>query len=104
MSASTNHKLTFKFWDCVRDLEFDQPFCKVKDVSQIEAHIFQFTVWRFSPKARMLQEFLVTFLFVYLVDAYINAFLNLIPPLEEFEVQLFEMEAKLAAVEDTSST
>ena len=26
LSASTNHMLTFKFWDCVRDLEYDQPF------------------------------------------------------------------------------
>lgn len=51
----------------------------------------------------MLQEFFVTFLFVYLVDGYINAFLDLIPPLEEFEIQLFEMEDKLAAVTDTSS-
>ena len=39
-SASTNHMLTFKFWDCVRDLEVDQPFCAMKDVSTIEAHIF----------------------------------------------------------------
>lgn len=40
LSASTNHMLTFKFWDCVRDLEFDQPFCRFKDVKKIEAHIF----------------------------------------------------------------
>lgn len=40
LSASTNHMLTFKYWDCVRDLEYDQPFCKIKDVSKIEAHIF----------------------------------------------------------------
>lgn len=32
-SASTNHMLTFKFWDCVRDLEYDQPFGAMKDVS-----------------------------------------------------------------------
>ena len=23
LSASTNHMLTFKYWDCVRDLEYD---------------------------------------------------------------------------------
>jgi hypothetical protein len=96
--------LTFRFWDCVRDLEFDQPFCRFKDVKNIEAHIFQFTVWRFSPKARMLQEFFVTFIFAYIVDTYINAFLDLIPPLREFELQLFEMEGKLADVEDSSSS
>lgn len=73
-SASTNHMLMFKFKDCNRDLEFDQPFCRMKDVSKIEAHIFQFTVWRFSPKARMLQEFIVTLLFTMMVDGIINSF------------------------------
>ena len=43
-------------------------------------------MWRFSPKARTLQEFFVTLMFVYYVDVTINAFLNLIPPLEEFEL------------------
>ena len=57
----------------------------MKDVTTIEAHIMQFTVWRFSPKARMLQEFLYTFIFTVLVDMLINSFLNEIPPLEEFE-------------------
>lgn len=52
----------------------------------------------------MLQEFFVTFIFVYLIDSYINAFLDLIPPLEEFELQLFEMEDKLDAIADTSSS
>ena len=74
-SASTNHMLTFKFNDCIRDLEFDQPFCKIKDPRTIEAHIFQFTVWRFSPKARMLQEFFYTLIFTYLVDSMFSAFL-----------------------------
>lgn len=46
----------------------------MKDVRKIEAHIFQFTVWRFSPKARMLQEFLVTLLFTFIVDGVINGF------------------------------
>lgn len=76
---------------------------KLKDVSKIEAHLMQFTVWRFSPKARMLQEFIYTFIFTVAVDTYVNAFLNLMPPLAEFETQLFEMEAKLAGIEDTSS-
>ena len=75
----------------------------MKDVTTIEAHIMQFTVWRFSPKARMLQEFLYTFIFTVLVDMLINSFLNEIPPLEEFENQLFEMEDKLAQIDDRSS-
>ena len=75
----------------------------MKDVSQIEAHIFQFTVWRFSPKARMLQEFFYTVLFTFLVDLYINAYLDLIPPLREFEDQLFEMEDKLSQISDKNS-
>ena len=58
---------------------------KLKDVSKIEAHIFQFTVWRFSPKARMLQEFFITFVFMALVDILVNGFLDLIPELDEFE-------------------
>ena len=43
----------------------------------------------------MLQEFFVTFIFMVLVDLLVNSFLNLIPSLEEFELQLFEMEDKL---------
>lgn len=34
----------------------------------------------------------------------VNSFLNEIPPLEEFENQLFEMEDKLAQIDDRSST
>lgn len=70
---------------------------------QIEAHIFQFTVWRFSPKARMLQEFIVTLLFTAVLDTLIAAFLNQIPPLKEFELQLFEMERKLGEISDPQS-
>ena len=70
---------------------------------QIEAHIFQFTVWRFSPKARMLQEFIVTLLFTAVLDTLIAAFLNQIPPLKEFELQLFEMEGKLGEISDPQS-
>ena len=51
----------------------------------------------------MLQEFLYTFIFTILVDMMVNSYLNEIPPLEEFEKQLFEMEDKLAAIDDTSS-
>lgn len=60
-------------------------------------------MWRFSPKARMLQEFLVTLIFTYFIDTLINGFLNEIPPLEEFEMQLFQMEAQLAQIKDKNS-
>ena len=37
------------------------------------------------------------------MDTWVNAFLNLMPALAEFENQLFEMEDKLGAIADTSS-
>ena len=51
----------------------------------------------------MLQEFFITLLFTGAVDIYINSFLNLIPPLQEFEEQLFFMEDKLGEISDRSS-
>ena len=38
LAASTNHMLTFHYWHCVRDLEYEQPFLKLKDMNKIEAH------------------------------------------------------------------
>jgi hypothetical protein len=43
-SASTNHMLTWKYWNFIRDVEADQPFLKVKDVNKIEPHPMQFFV------------------------------------------------------------
>lgn len=59
-TASTNHSLTFRFWHCIRDLEKDLPFCHGKDISEIEAHPMQFTVWRYSAKSRLIVEFFST--------------------------------------------
>ena len=33
LSASTNHMLTFEYWNCVKDVEYEQPFMKLKDVN-----------------------------------------------------------------------
>jgi hypothetical protein len=62
-SASTNHMLTWHFWNFIRDVETDQPFLRLKDVKSIEPHPMQFVVWRHSPKARVLIEFIVTVAF-----------------------------------------
>lgn len=103
LSASTNHALTFKYWNCVRDEEYETPFCRLKDVSQIEAHLMQFTVWRFSPKARTLIEFLVTVILAFQVTAMIDTFILTIPKVREFEENLFVLEDRLAALPDKSS-
>jgi hypothetical protein len=67
LGASTNHMLTFHYWHCIKDLEYEKPFLQMKDVSKIEAHPMQFTVWRYSPKARTLIEFIVTVAFAIIV-------------------------------------
>ena len=55
--------LTWHYWNFIRDVEADQSFLKLKDVSKIEPHPMQFVVWRNSPKARVPIEFLVTVAF-----------------------------------------
>lgn len=67
MSASTNHMLTWDYWHFRQDLEVEQPFMRVKEPQEIEAHLMQFTVWRFSAKARMLIEWIVTVCFAILI-------------------------------------
>ena len=62
-TASTNHMLTWHYWHCIRDEEKEYPWCYVKHPSELESHPMQFTVWRYSPKARMGIEFLVTVAF-----------------------------------------
>lgn len=52
--------LTWHFWNFTRDVEADQEFLRLKDVNKIEPHPMMFTVWRNSPKARVLIEFLIT--------------------------------------------
>ena len=79
LSASTNHALTFHYWHCMRDLEYEMPFCKLPDVNKIEAHLMQFTVWRFSPKARTLIEWFVSVIFAIIVHLLVDNFFELIP-------------------------
>lgn len=59
--------LTWNYWHFIRDVEADQSFLKLKDVNKIEPHPMQFIVWRNSPKARVLIEFLVTVIFAAVV-------------------------------------
>ena len=37
-SASSNHKLTFEFWNCIRDEETTNRFYHAKDIKTFEAH------------------------------------------------------------------
>ena len=78
-SASTNHMLVWEYWHCIRDIESDQPFLKLKDVTKIEAHPMQFTVWRNSPKARVLIEFLVTVAFATAVHVLVSKVMDMQP-------------------------
>ena len=76
-SASTNHMLTWKYWNFIRDVEADQSFLKVKDVNKIEPHPMQFIVWRNSPKARVLIEFIVTVAFATTVHMMVGQLMDL---------------------------
>ena len=58
----------------------------------------QYTVWRFSPKARTLIEFIVTFIFCCISFIYIDSFFVNIPKVQEYELQLFDLEARLEAI------
>jgi hypothetical protein len=75
MSASTNHMLTWDYWHMRQDLEIQQPFFKIKKPHEIEAHLMQFTVWRYSAKARMLIEWFVNIgfaIYTHIIVARIN--------------------------------
>ena len=103
LSASTNHALTFHYWHCMRDLEYEMPFCQLKDVNKIEAHLMQFTVWRFSPKARTLIEWVVSVIFAIIVHLLVDNFFELIPVVGGYVRELEGMEAELAAIPDKAS-
>lgn len=100
LAASTNHMLTFHYWHCVRDLEYEMPFCKYNDAKKIEAHPMQFTVWRFSPKARTLIEFIVSVIFAIIVHLLVDSFFSQVPGMVEYVNNLEEAEAKLALIVD----
>lgn len=75
LSASTNHQLTWEYWHCRQDVEAMHPFFKLKKDDEIEAHLMQFTVWRFSAKSRMFIEWMVTIgfaIYVHILVANIN--------------------------------
>ena len=95
--------LTFHYWHCVRDLEYEQPFLKLKDVNKIEAHPMQFTVWRFSPKARTLIEFIVSVIFATIIHLMVDSFFTQIPKIVEYVSNLEEAEAKLGLLTDQAS-
>jgi len=59
-SASSNHYLTFNYYNCIMDEEIKLLFYEKRDVSQFSAHPLQFKVWRASAKSRMLIEFVCT--------------------------------------------
>ena len=72
-SASTNFFLLFEYYDCIQDEEINQRLGRGKDVSSIQNHSMQFTVWRYSGKSRMIVEFLTTVLIATLVHVYLRA-------------------------------
>ena len=79
LSASTNHMLTWHWWNFIRDVESDQSFLKLKDVQSIEPHPMQFKVWSNSPKARVGIEFLITVAFATAVHLLIAQIMDLKP-------------------------
>ncbi len=103
-SASTNHMLTWKYWNFIRDVEADQSFLKLKDVSKIEPHPMQFTVWRNSPKARVLIEFVVTVVFAAVVHVMVQNIMTLQPVLTSEMTTYVQMRDALLARTDTTST
>lgn len=104
VSASTNHSLVFEWWDCVHDVESNIPWCKVKDVTKIEAHPMQFTVWRFSPKSRTIVDLLVTVIFAIIVHMYVAWVMDSFEARLDDAYKLFDMEAALNEIEDKTST
>lgn len=67
--------LTWDYWHMRQDLEIQQPFFKIKKPHEIEAHLMQFTVWRYSAKARMLIEWFVNIgfaIYTHIIVARIN--------------------------------
>lgn len=71
-SASTNHFLTFGYWNCVQDEELHHRFYHDKDIKTFEAHPMQFTVWRYSGKSRIIVEFVATIILSIIVHITVN--------------------------------
>lgn len=103
LSASTNHMLVWHYWHTIRDLEADQPFMKLKDVNKIEAHPMQFTVWRNSPKARVMIEFLVTVAFATAVHILVARVMDITPSLTQNMNQFIYMTNQLNLITNSTS-
>ena len=82
-SASTNHKLTFFYFNCISDEEVTQRFYNWKNFKAFEAHPMQFTVWRYSGKSRIIVEFITTIILSIILHIYINQVLSFAPTLTE---------------------
>lgn len=102
-TASTNHMLTFDYWHCQRDLEYEEPFLKIKDIKKIENHPFQFQVWRFSPKARTFVEFMVSLSFAIAVHIVMTRIWSQIPTIEAEVNDLIAQEQELLNMADKTS-
>lgn len=76
---------------------------QLKDVNKIEAHLMQFTVWRFSPKARTLIEWFVSVIFAIIVHLLVDNFFELIPVVATYVSDLESREAEFAAIADKAS-
>ena len=63
----------------------------------------QFTVWRFSPKARTLIEWFVSVIFAIIVHLLVDNFFELIPVVGAYVADLESREAQHAAIADKAS-
>ena len=96
-SASTNHHLTFGYWNFVSDEEQSNRFYHDKDIKSFEAHPLQFTVWRFSGKSRVIVEFVSTILLSIAIHVLVNFVLRESPNITVKMQNFLEIEAKYLA-------
>jgi hypothetical protein len=78
-SASTVHHLTFKYWNCIQDEETQMQFYHQRDLRSFEAHPFQFNVWRFSGKSRVIVDFVMTIILATIMHVVVNFVLRNAP-------------------------
>ena len=96
-SASTNHHLTFGYWNFVSDEELSNRFYHDKDIKSFEAHPLQFTVWRYSGKSRVIVEFVSTILLSIAIHVLVNFVLRDSPDITVKMQNFLEIEAKYLA-------
>ena len=91
-SASTNFFLLFKFYHCSTDEEKNRRLFRGKNIKEIENHLMQFTVWRFSAKSRLIVDFFATLI----ITALVHYQLQLVLPMHQSVVdQVEKVEAKI---------